>query len=364
MSKYTKPNTKENIPSNISSTLETELLELGVEEIDMDRQCPTMLFPRLICKINIYQDRIILSQDGREFSFPVNAQSGKALQKLFSMMNGTRSIGELQRICTPDNPETINSIVRDLDNWGLLDDVAPLQIDSGIEALLELEELTSELLDQSVEKNLFWQLINPTAPKPPIQVLYGFAIEYYHFFSRRCCFQSPILSFSASAQVRQSIDEVYSQAYGQDLLLMEALNAIGISREELTNTMPLPETMAMCNGLGFWASYEPIFYLSTLGVLSDSMFKNFELYLAAIEWLELEPDFIEPIRKLVNTKLKNERGNLSRAIFQEIPHIDRETRQRFRQQTYLFLEMYHNFYTAIGRYYSSASNLLRRVAVI
>lgn len=360
MSKYAQ----ENSPSSISSTLKKELLELSVEEIDMDRQCSTMLFPRLVCKINVYQDKIILSQNGREFSFPVNAQSGKALQKLFAMMDGTRSMGELQRICTPENPEAINAIVRDLDNWGLLDDVAPLQIDSGINALLELEELTSELIDQSVEKNLFWQLINPTAPKPPIQVLYGFAIEYYHFLSRRCCFQSPILSFPVSAQVRQSINQVYSQAYGQDQLLMEALNAIGISREELANTMPLPETMAMCNGLGFWANYEPIFYLSTLGVLSDSIFKNFELYLAAIEWLELEPDFVEPIRKLVNTKLENEWGNFSRSIFQEIPHIDRETRQRFRQQTHLFLEMYHNFYTAIGRYYSSAPSLLRRVEVI
>ncbi len=362
MSKNTAPNTKENIPDSISSNLELELLELGFEETN--QQCPTMLFPRLVCKVNIYKDRIILSQDGREFGFPADAQSGKALQKLFSMMDGTRSIDELQQICSPNNPEVINTIVRDLDNQGLLDDVVALQTSSGIDALSELEELTCELLDQSVEKNLFWQLINPTAPKPPTGVLYGFAIEYYHFFSRRCCFQSPILSFPASAQVRQSIDGFYSQAYGQDQLLMEALNAIGISREELTDTMALPETMAMCNGLAFWANYEPLFFLSTLGVLVDSTLKNFELYLAASEWLELEPGFIEPIRKLVNTKLKNERGNLSHCIFQEIPHIDRETRQRFRQQTYLFVEMYNNFYTAIGRHYSSTPELLRRVSVI
>ncbi len=359
MSKYTAPNTKENIPDNISSNLELELLESGIEEIN--RQCPKILFPRLVCKVNIYKDRIIFSQDGREFGFSTNVQSGKALQQLFSMMDGTKSIGELQQIFAPQNLEAINTIVRDLDDQGLLDDIVSLQTNSGIEALSELEELTRELLDQSVEKNLFWQLINPTAPKPPIEVLYGFAIEYYHFFSQRWCFQSPILSFPASAQVRQLIDEFYSQAYGQDRLLMEALNAIGIRSEELAHTMPLPETMAMYNGLAFWANYDQLFFLSILGILADSTFKNFELYLAASEWLELDPGFIEPIRKLANTKLKNKQGNFSRCIFQAIPHIDQETRQRFEQQTHLFIEMYNNFYTAIGRYYSSSSEVLRRV---
>ncbi len=362
MSKYTVAHTKESIPDGISSDLEPELLELDVEETN--RQWATVMFPRLVCKVNIYQDRIICSQDGREFSFPANPQSSQGLQKLFLMMDGTRSIGELQQICAPKNPEAINTIVRDLDERGLVDDAAPLQVNSGIETLLELEELTRELLGQSVEENLLWQLINPTSPKPPIGVLYGFAIEHYHLFSRRCCFQSPVLSFPASTKVRQSIDEFYSQAYGQDGLLMSALNAIGISGEELTDTMPLPETMAMCNGLTFWANYDQLFYLSILGVLADSTFKNFELYLAASEWLELNPGFIEPIRKLVNTKLKNQQGTFSHHIFENIPHIDRETRQRFEQQTHLFVEMYHNFYRAIARYYSSAPNLLRRVSVI
>ena len=362
MSKHTIPNIKESPVGSVTSDLEPALHNQGVQ--GRDRQSQPVLRPRLACKVNTYSDRIILSQDGRDFDFQINGQSGEALEKLFSMMDGTRSLSELQQRFSPNDTEVINTIVRNLDEQGLLDDVAQLRVHSGIDTLLELEDLTDELLDKSVEENPFWKLIKSTAPELPINVLYGFAIENYHFFFRKCCFQSPVLGFQSSTKVRQLLNELYCQEYGQDELAMEALNVIGISHEELTDTMPLPETMAMCNGLAFWANFEPLFFLSTLGVLADRTFKNFKLYLTACERLELDSRFIDSIRQLVNTKLKREQENLTRRIFQEIPHIDRETRQRFRGQTYLFIEMYNNFHRAIGHHYSSAPHLLRRVSAI
>ncbi len=347
---------------SVASNLDMQLHNQGFQ--GKDTQSQPVLRPRLACKVNIYSDRIILSQDGRNFEFQINGQSGEALQKLFSMMDGSKTLSELQQKLSPDRPEVINTIVRNLDEQGLLDDVAQLRVHSGIDTLLELEDLTNELLDKSVEENPFWKLINSTAPELPINVLYGFAIENYHFFSLKRSFQSPVLGFPSSTKIRYLLNEFYSQEYEQDELVMEALNVIGISHEELTDTMPLPETMAMCNGLAFWANFEPLFFLSTLGVLADRTFKNFQLYLRTCERLEVDSGFIDPMRQLVNTKLKREQENLTRRIFQEIPHIDRETRQRFRGQTYLFIEMYDNFHRAIGQYYSSATHLLRRVSAI
>ena len=348
MSKYGTPD------RNITSDLGVEMLDVDIEQTN--QQCSTVMFPRLACKVNIYQDRIIFSRDGREFGFYADLQSGQALQKLLLMMDGSRSIAELQQICAPNNPQTINTIVRDLEKQRLLDDVVPLKGNSGTDTLGEIEELSRELLDQSIAENLI-------TTKTPINILYGFAIEHYHLLSRKDYFQSPVLGFQASTKVRQLLDEFYSQAYGQDRLLMEALNAIGITSENIIETIPLPETMAMCNGLAFWANYDPLFFFITLGFLADNILKNFELYLVALHRLELNPDFIEPIEKLVNIKLKN-KHNISHCIFEEIPYIDRETRQRFRQQTYLFLEIYNNFYTAIVQHYSSCPDVLRRVSVI
>jgi hypothetical protein len=362
MSKYITLNTKENPVVNVTPNLGLDLPDSGSKGIYP--QFSGVQFPRLICKINCYQDRIILSQDGREFSFSIQGEVGQGLEKIFSLMDGTKSIWELQQICGANDPGAIANLVKNLDELGLLEDIIPLQLDSGIDTLLELEELSRELLSQSVEENPFWSLINSTAPQAAMKVFYGFAIEHYHFFSRKCCFQSPVLGFQGSQEVRELINELYFQTYGQDQLLIEALNSIGISSQELNDTIPLPETAAMCHGLTFWANFEPVFYLSILGILADNTFKNFELYLAACEWVDLASDFIEPIKQLVNTALKYEQQILSRPIFPESLQIDRKTKQRFREQTYLFVEMYKNFYIAIAHHYSSTPDLLRRVSAI
>lgn len=362
MSKYTIPDIKEDTIGSDTSDLDPELNNQGFQ--GRNQQRPPVLRPRLACKVNIYKDQIILSQDGRDFGFQINGKSGETLQKLFSMMDGTRSINELRQIFSPNNPEFINTIVRHLSEQGLLDDLAQFRVHSGIDTLLELENLTNDLLDNSVVDNPFWNPIKSTASDLPINVLYGFAIENYHFLSRKCYFDSPVLGFQSSTKVRQLMNELYCREYGQDELLLEALNAIGISRDDLTETMPLPQTMAMCNGLAYWANEEPLFFFSTLGVLAAQTLKNFESYLKACERVELDSRFVAPLRELVNTKLKSEQENISRRIFQEILHIDKETRQRFRGQTYLLIEMYNNFHTAIWNHYSSPRNLLRRVSAI
>ena len=347
---------------NTQNTIEPESLADRFKGENQQRS--PLLYPRLACKVNLYQDWIILSQDGRDFSFQLKDRSGEALEKLFLMMDGSRSLSELQQMFSPDRPEALNTILRDLDEQGLIDDVAQLQEHSGIDFLLELENLTHQLLDKSVAENPFWKHIKSAESKLPIEVLYGFAIENYHFLSRKCDFNAPVLSFQSSTKVRQLINERYSQEYGQDKLLLEALHAIGISREQLADTMPLPQTMALCNALAYWANFEPLFFLSTLELLTTQTLLNFESYLQACDRLELDSRFLDPIEQLVNTKLKGERANLTRCVFQEILHMDRETRQRFRGQTYLFMEMYDNFHRAIWNYYSSASHLLRSVSAI
>ncbi len=360
MSKYTVPALKEDL--TVTSVLESELSEGKFQE--RKQQNPSVLRPKLACKVNCYQNKLIFSQDGRDFVVQINSQSGKILKKFFSLMDGTISLTELQQIFSVNNSELINTIVRHLDEHNLLDDVAQVRVHSGIDTLLELEDLTNELLNKQVDENLFLKSIQSVTSDLPINVLYGLAIENYHFLSRKCCFDSPGLGFQSSTKVRQLLNEYYYKEYGQDLLVMEALNAIGISVEELADTMPLPETMAMCNALTYWANFEPLFFLSTLGLLAGQTCKNFEFYIKACERVQLDSCFINPIRQLANTKLKLEEENLTRRIFQEIPHIDQETRQRFRGQTYLFVEIYNNFYTAIWNHYSSASHLLRRVSAI
>lgn len=330
----------------------------------MSNQYLPTLRPQLACKVNFYPERMILSQDGREFAFQLDSQSGEGFLKLFSLMDGTRSLSQLQQLCSPDHPEAVTALIQNLDQQGLLDDAAPLQARSGRDILPTLEDLAHELINQSDVKNPFWQCIQLATLELSPNLIYGFAIEHYHFFSQNGSLFSPVLSFQGAAKVQDLINELYIQTRGQEQFFMKALNSVGISSEDLTACLPLPGTMAMINGLAFWANFEPIFYLSILGVLVNGMSKTFEIYLCALEKLEVDICFIEPIKQLINTQLEHKQITLARSIFQPIPHIDEETEQRLREQTYLFVEMYGNFYAAIGQHYASTPYLLRRISAI
>lgn len=327
------------------------------------QQLALPLYPKLAASVNSYPDKIIFSQEGRDFAFQLNGQIEKALQKVLLMMDGKNSLTKLQKTFSPSNPEAINTLVRYLDNNKLLDDASNIKIDSGLNVLLELESLTDELLKNQTSQNKL-TLIEADVSNLSINVIYGFAIEAYHLFSHQAYINSSSLSFQGSTQIRKFINQVYCEKYGQDKFLLEALNFIGVSNEDLIDVIPLPQTMSMCNSLAYWASFDSLFYFSILGVLENQNITHITSYLQACESLKINSSFLEPIKTLINSQQNSEAKNISREIFQEIFHVDKRTKQRLKAQIYLFTETYANFHTAIFNYYSSTKSFLRRVSAI
>ena len=320
--------------------------------------------PNLTCKINFYQSQIILAQDGREFGFQVNNRSRKKLEKLLSMMDGTNTIEQLQQKFFLHQPEAFAPILQSLDEQGFVDGIVQTNLDSGIDTWLELQDLSNDLLDKKSNTNPLWQHFKLGIDSLPVNVIYGFAIEHYHFFSQQCLSQTPLLGFQNSPQVRQLMNQFNTQEYGREELSLQALKAIDIDREILTATVPLPETAGLYNALSYWGNFDSLFYFVALEFLSSQIKQNFQLYLQACEQAELDFNFIQSIRELVNAGLQNQSENIAKRIFKEIPYIDRQTKQRFRRQVYLLVEIYDDFYRAIWNHYSSSENLLREIAAI
>ncbi len=338
---------------------------MKLENITPNNQQISPLFrPRLSCKVSLDPEQIVFSQGDRTFAVTINDQSPTALQKLFLMMDGTKSLGELQQQFFPQDPDILSNIVQDLETQGLINDATPLTINSGIDTLLELEALTAKLLAKNAAQECFWQQVASADREIAIKVLSGLAIEYYYFSSQQYCFAASNFSFPNSHKIQQLINQYYWRKYGQDKILLEALNGIGISQEDLTNSIPLPQTTALAHALTFWANFEPIFFLTTLEAIATQTLKSFTTCLQISEQLELNSAWLKAIKRLIDTKLQSEPEHLTHLIFQEIPHLDQITKQRFKGQTHLFWEIYASFYQAIWDYYSSAPNSLRRVESI
>jgi hypothetical protein len=319
--------------------------------------------PRLVGTLEHQEDALFVDSGGERFSLDVDALPRAPVIELLQRLDGTRTIGDLASEMPALGRPTISAIVADLDRQGLLRDEQGPACRSGRDVLLELEDLQNELLYRTLYQNVFWRKLLDTEERVPLFVLHGMCIENYHFLFRESYFDAPVLNFPASTPARREMNEFYVEELGHDELLFKSLQAIGISRAEIAETIPLPETMALCNALAYWSRYDPLFFFTTLGVMEG---KDLEIdsYVTACERHGLPEAFIGPIRTHAEINVKGGHGNLAREIFQHVEAIPDDVVRRMRAQTHLFVEIYDDFYTAIWNHYSQTPTLLRRISAI
>lgn len=253
-------------------------------------------------------------------------------------------------------------LVRVLDEAGLIDDPAPPAGRTGSEVILEIEELVEAHCSETIYVNPFWTTCL-SALKPgdlPEKLATGMVIENWHFLFRESYFDAPILSYVPNTAVRLLLNQFFSEEYGHDEILLRTLNFVGIGREEMLDAIPLPETMALCNALAYWSHNDPLFFFATLGLLEGQGMKQ-DSFIEACDRCGFPEGFVKPLRTHANINIGAAHGNLTRAIFREIPVIDALSEARLKRQIPLFVQLYDNFYRGVWRHYTSDGPLLRRV---
>lgn len=318
---------------------------------------PLLTFPAAVSGGEVVVDRA-----GAEYAIAIDGLAPDRLLRLLRRMDGRHTLAELA--AEIGDEAAAGQVVAELDRHLLLDDSAPAPSRSGLDVLLELEDLANDLHERIMYHNVYWTALRDPSPDLPRSVLHGFCIENYHFLFRESYFDAPVLSYQPSTKVRLIMNEFYREEYGHDEIILRSLNGLGISREDLADTMPLPQTMALCNALSWWATTDPIFFFTTLGILEGKDIKEGEqdFFLDACDELGMPADFVKPMRAHANINRDSEHGNLTRAIFREIHCLDEATVRRLRSQTHLFFGLYDAFFTGIWEYYSAAPSLLRRVS--
>jgi Iron-containing redox enzyme len=321
--------------------------------------------PRLACRVTAKGQEICLARDGLEFAIEPDGSSAEELEIFLTRLDGTRTVHDIQLELDTGQWKRFGTLLEDLDRLRLLDDAGTVKMRTGSQALLELEDLLNALIEKTINRNIFWNSVLGEPGNCPKSVFYGLASENYHLLFRESLFDSPVLPFVPSTKIRQLMNEFYCSEHGHDDLIVQALFALGISRADLQDMMPLVETLALCNALSYWAANDPLFFFATLGMLEGKDAET-DLFIEACEKNQLPPRFIRPMRQHSDINRKGEHGNLTRLIFAEIPFMDNETLARMRRQMYLFVEMYDDFYSAIWNFYSpkTDADLVRRMSTL
>lgn len=302
---------------------------------------------------------LVIEDDEHQYEFPAPVEGEDAASLIRALRSGVKAEEVISRY-SPYEQKVFDR----LKELQLVRAVKPALARSGLDVLLELEDLANDLLYRTLYTNVFWEKCASasTGADIPLNVIHGMIVENYHFLFRESYFDAPVLSYVANTGVRLSMNEFYAEEYGHDELLLKALTTLGVTREDLARTVPLPQTMALCNSLAFWAHSDPLFFFSTLGILEGKDIKQ-DSFLDAAYRIGVDPALLKPVKAHSDINLNGGHGSLTRKIFSRIPAIADADVRRMRAQTHLFIELYDQFYTGIWEHYSTSPALLRTLDV-
>jgi hypothetical protein len=322
---------------------------------------PFPCHPRLVSEIRAGANSVLVG-DTCEISARELPPQG-VLERTLRRFDGETSLSDIVDQEPVLSSTAAQELFQSLDIAGLIDDAAPVACRSGSEVILEIEELVEQYCDETIYRNPFWLtcLSARGAGDVPQKLATGMVIENWHFLFRESYFDAPVLSYVPNTAVRLLLNEFFSEEYGHDEILLKSLNFVGLSRADMSDAIPLPETMALCNALAYLAHSDPLFFFTTLGLLEGQGMKH-DSFIEACERAKLPEEFVEPLRIHANINIGAGYGNLTRSIFQQIAALDAATVARLKSQVRLFVELYDAFYLGVWRHYTSDQPVLRRVS--
>jgi hypothetical protein len=319
--------------------------------------------PRLTGIVRQASQSVFVNTDGIDHEIVADGVEPHVIAEVLRRFDGENNITQALDGEGGLSEEEGRQLVESLNAAGLIDDPGPVECRNAIDVILELEDIVEDLCTRTIYQNPFWTTcLAVRGPGDlPQRLATGMVIENWHFLFRESYFDAPVLSYVPHTEVRLVINQFFSEEYGHDEILLKSLNAVGLSRDDMRDAIPLPETMALCNALAYWAHNDPLFFFTTLGLLEGQGMKK-DSFIEACERAGLADDFIEPLRIHSNINIGAGHGNLTREIFKHIPGLDHATVARMRSQAPLFVELYDAFYSGVWRHYTSDAPLLRRVS--
>jgi Iron-containing redox enzyme len=319
--------------------------------------------PRLNGALRHSSGALIVHCHGVDHEVRADGVAPAVVARLLGRLDGETRIADAVSEEPSLSEDDARQLVASLDAAGLIDDVASIECRSALDVILDLEDLVDDLCAKTIFQNQFWRTcLSVSGPGDlPQRLAVGMVIENWHFLFRESYFDAPVLSYVPHTEARLIMNRFFGEEYGHDEILLKSLNAVGLTREDMRDSIPLPQTMALCNALAYWAHNDPLFFFTTLGLLEGQGLKK-DSFIEACERAGLAEEFVEPLRIHSNINIGAGHGNLTREIFEHIPPLDHATVARLRSQTPLFVELYDGFYTGIWRYYTSDAPLLRRVS--
>lgn len=263
--------------------------------------------------------------DGRRFiEFEFEGERAPAFHAFLDRLAEGRLTAAELAAAFPGTPEEYTEMIKALDEQGMIAEAEETPGDgmSGVAAYGRLRRLADQVR-RNVRSPLVEALADGTATR---EQLIGYAIEYWHVTHLCPRALAPVLARDDLGQeVWQGLMDFYMIERNHDRLMEKSLAAVGIDRERLLRSQPLPATMAIMASLGVYAANFPLALIATLFPMEEPEPAFLELFERRCAALGMPKGFIEPIvtHSDVNEDEAHEAVTLD--LLAHFPYVSTET---------------------------------------
>lgn len=270
-------------------------------------------------------------------AFAFETAEAPAVARLIDQLVGGGVAIDAMIAGVPEIADKVPALLQGFDAVRLLVESEPRTegLVSGAQLYREIRRI-AERVTQRVARSAFHSaLVEHRATR---EQLIGYALEYFYIVKAAPGLIGPALATARTPRERDLFQGFLKSELGHDAFLARALEAVGLTPEELEAHQPLPTTFALCAALGVYARQHPLSFKAVLFLFEVAQVAFVDAFDDRCRELDLPAAFYLPLRDHADLNADYEHADISRDLMALEGVVDREAAVVVKRNVALMIE--------------------------
>lgn len=293
-------------------------------------------------------------------AFAFDPAEAPAVARLIVQLTAGGSPIDAMIAAVPEIAEKVPELLQAFDGVRLLVESKPgdTGLVSGAQLYREVRRIAERVMARVAHSAFQTALVERRATR---EQLIGYALEYFYIVKAAPGLIGPALATAMTARERALLQGFLKSELGHDAFLGRALEAVGVTPDELERHQPLPTTFALCAALGVYARQHPLSFKAVLFLFEMAQEVFVDAFDQRCRELDLPPAFYLPLREHADLNADYDHADISRELLALEGVVDREAVVVVKRHVALMIETMIQQEEQILRFYAEPRATVARL---
>lgn len=270
-------------------------------------------------------------------AFAFETAEAPAVARLIAQLVGGGVAIDAMIAGVPEIADKVPALLQGFDAVRLLVESEPRTegLVSGAQLYREIRRIANRVTQRVARSAFHTALLEHRATR---EQLIGYALEYFYIVKAAPGLIGPALATARTPRERDLLQGFLKSELGHDAFLARALEAVGLTPDELEAHQPLPTTFALCAALGVYARQHPLSFKAVLFLFEVAQVAFVDAFDDRCRELDLPAAFYLPLRDHADLNADYEHADISRDLMALEGVVDREAAVVVKRNVALMIE--------------------------